>query len=60
MRNSTDECCCHCINRDIVDPSQTGDADAFLRTKEVERKEMVLFDLANVASVFSAIRGFWG
>ena len=57
--NGIDECECD-INQELIDPLQTTDANQFLKAKEVEDKSEVLFDLANIAGVFNAVRNFLG
>jgi hypothetical protein len=58
--NGVDDCKCENLRTELIDPSQTSDAQQFMKVKEAEDKSAVLFDLSNVASVFTAVRNFFG
>lgn len=57
--NGVDNCDCENVRTELVDPMQTSDGQQFIKQKIVEDKSEVLFDIANVASVFSAVRNFF-
>lgn len=54
---------CECddddIRTELIDPIQTMDGQQFLKQKEIEDKSEILFDVANLANVFSAVRNFF-